>query len=114
MRQHNRITFRSLFRIKVSLRENGALIGYAGDISEGGLRLLADKEIAPGTALQLSLRMRDRFGEMRSVDIDVLCQWCTPNPRTGHIEVGLALSAESPAFVQLLTDMRIKAPAASA
>lgn len=108
MRQHPRITFRSLFRIKVSRAEDDQLIGYVGDISEGGLRMLGDRLLEPGSEHHLRLRMRDRHGEMRHVDIQVTCQWSAENTRTGHIESGLALKDESVAYNRLLADMRYK------
>lgn len=113
MRQHPRITFRSLFRIKVSRPEDDQLIGYVGDISEGGLRMLGDKLMEAGSEHQIRLRMRDRFGEMRQVDIQVVCQWSAENSRTGHVESGLALKLESSDYLLLLKDMRAKSNAQS-
>lgn len=108
MRQHPRITFRSLFRIKVSRPEDDQLIGYVGDISEGGLRMLGDTLLEAGSEHLVRLRMRDRHGELRQMDIQVTCQWSAENSRTGHIESGLALKEESAAYNRLLSDIRVK------
>lgn len=106
MRQSSRITFRSTFRIKISDRERDELIGYAGDVSECGIKLLTDSPVEPGAALQLRVRMRDREGEMRQVDVDMTCQWSQENTRTGFFEAGLALTGESPEYVVLIERMR--------
>ncbi|WXL25749.1 PilZ domain-containing protein [Ectopseudomonas mendocina] len=108
MRQHPRITFRSMFRIKISRVEDDQLIGYVGDISEGGLRMLGDNLLEPGSEHHLRLRMRDRFGEMRQVDVQTICQWSAENTRTGHVESGMALKNESHAYNKLLADIRSK------
>ena len=52
MRQSSRITFRSTFRIKISDRERDTLIGYAGDVSECGMKLLGDSLVEPGSELK--------------------------------------------------------------
>lgn len=114
MRQSSRITFRSIFRIKVYRRADNRLIGYAGDVSECGMKLLADHAIEPGSRLELSVQMRDHEGQLRNVHVDMLCQWCQENPRTGHHETGLALQGQAPAYVTLVERIRSrrKAPAA--
>ena len=106
MRQSSRITFRSIFRIRVSDRERDTLIGYAGDVSEGGMKLLGDALIEPGRELKLRIRMRDRDGELRQIDVDMLCQWSQENSRTGFFEAGLALRGTSAAYQQLVEGMR--------
>ncbi|MBF8164152.1 PilZ domain-containing protein [Ectopseudomonas hydrolytica] len=108
MRQSSRITFRSTFRIKISDRERDTLIGYAGDVSECGMKLLGDSLVEPGRELKLRLRMRDRDGEMRQVDVDMVCQWSQENSRTGFFEAGLAVLGEAPAYVRLIDGMRNK------
>lgn len=106
MRQSSRITFRSTFRIKISDRESDTLIGYAGDVSECGMKLLTDTPVEPGTELKLRVRMRDRQGEMRQVDVDMACQWSQENIRTGFFEAGLALQEDSAEYVRLIEGMR--------
>lgn len=106
MRQHSRFTFRSIFRVKVSVRPEDRLIGYIGDLSETGVRLLTDTLLAVDSSLALRLRMRDRAGEMRLVDIDVLCLWARENSKTGHFEAGCTLLQPSPEFSRLVAEMR--------
>ena len=106
MRQSSRITFRSTFRIKISDRESDTLIGYAGDVSECGMKLLTDTPVESGTELKLRVRMRDRHGEMRQVDVDMACQWSQENIRTGFFEAGLALQGDSAEYVRLIEGMR--------
>lgn len=108
MRQHSRITFRSIFRIKVSKRPEDRLIGYVGDVSDNGLRLLSDTLIEVDSTLALRLRMRDKEGEMRQVDIEALCLWSRENTRTGHFEAGFVLPEPSEAFTALVNGMRAK------
>jgi hypothetical protein len=50
--------------------------------------------------------MRDRDGEMRQVDVDMICQWSQENVRTGFFEAGLALLGESADYIDLIEGMR--------
>lgn len=108
MRQHSRITFRSIFRIKVSTRPDDRLIGYVGDVSDTGLRLLTDTMLTVDSQMALRLRMRDRDGEMRQVDIDAICLWSRENLKTGHFEAGFVLQQPSAAFTNLVDSMRMR------
>jgi hypothetical protein len=52
------------------------------------------------------VRMRDRQGEMRQVDVNMTCQWSQENTRTGFFEAGLALQGDSAEYVRLIESMR--------
>jgi len=106
MREHSRITFRSIFRIKASNRSDDQLIGYVGDLSERGLKLVSDTPFDVGTRLELRLKMRDREGQMQHIDIDATCMWVGENTKSGYFEVGLILDSPSPAFSSLVGRMR--------
>ncbi|WP_017938269.1 PilZ domain-containing protein [Zestomonas thermotolerans] len=106
MREHSRIVFRSIFRIKVNDRRNDRLIGYVGDISEHGLKLLGDAPVEVGSELQLRLRMRNHDGQMRYAEVDVVCLWSRENPQTGYFEAGLKLQCPSVPFSELVRELR--------
>lgn len=106
MRQQNRITIRSLFRIKVNTRHNDQLIGYVGDISEHGVRLVCDAPMEVGSVLELRLRMRGKDGAMRYAEIDGKCLWARENTQTGYFEAGLILEKPSMDFSELVREMR--------
>lgn len=106
MREHSRITFRSLFRIRVSNRPDDQLIGYLGDLSEGGVKLVSDTPVEVGRSLQLRLKMRDREGQMQHVDIDATCTWTGENSKSGYFEAGLTLDSPSSAFSALVGRLR--------
>ena len=96
MRQSSRITFRSTFRIKISDRERDTLIGYAGDVSECGMKLLSDALVEPGSMLKLRVRMRDREGNLRQVDVDMVCQWSQENTnRNEPVATGTVMNLDS-------------------
>ncbi len=107
MRQYSRITFRSIFRIKVSTRPDDRLIGYVGDLSDSGLRLLGDALLEVGSEMSLRLRMRDREGEMRHVDIEVVCLWSRENTKTGYFEAGFTLAKPSNEFARWISGLRV-------
>jgi hypothetical protein len=102
MREHERVVFRSLFRIKVKLRGKSGLLGYAGDISSRGMRLVSDESIEPGTRLELELAMRDGEGQTHQASAVLICRWSRENPRTGHQESGMELETLSPSFSALV------------
>lgn len=102
MREHERVVFRSLFRIKVRLRGKSGLLGYAGDISSRGMRLVSDESVEPGTRLELELSMRDGEGQVHQASAVLICRWSRENPRTGHQESGMQLESLSPSFSALV------------
>lgn len=106
MREYSRITFRSIFRIKVSNRCDDRLIGYVGDLSEGGVKLISDTPIEVGTRLELRLKMRDREGRLQHIDIAATCSWSGENTKTGYFEAGLTLDRPSHAFSEVVSRMR--------
>lgn len=106
MREHSRITFRSLFRFKVSSRPDDRLIGYVGDLSEGGVKLVSDTPVEVGQSLQLRLKMRDREGQLQCMDIDATCMWTGENSKSGYFEAGLTLDRPTPAFSELIGRLR--------
>lgn len=105
MRQHNRIVFRSMFRIRV-LDAGGELLGYVADLSESGLKIRCDVLLAPDSQLELRLRMRDREERMREAQVKVRCVWSGENAQTGQYEAGLALEQPSVSFNELMAELR--------
>lgn len=109
MRQNSRITFRSIFRIKVSKRENDRPIGYVGDLSSTGLRLLLDQaSLVVGSRAELRLRTRNREGDVIHVDIDVICMWSRENEKTGYFEAGCTLESPSEDFTALINTLHMR------
>lgn len=107
MRGQSRIIFRAVFRIKVSDRATGELVGYVGDISEKGLRVLSDTPTVAGTVVQWRLRMRRDEG-FQSVDIDGQCLWSRQNAKSGQRESGIQVDLPNEAFAQLVESLRAR------
>ncbi|MED5607140.1 PilZ domain-containing protein [Pseudomonas delhiensis] len=105
MRQHNRIVFRSMFRIRV-LDAGGKLLGYVADLSESGLKIRCDLLLAPDSLHDLRLRMRDREDRLREAEVKVRCVWSGENAQTGQYEAGLALEQPSVSFHALMAELR--------
>jgi len=105
MRQHTRVAFRSIFRIKVFDATKNQLIGYVADVSATGLRMLSDAAMVAGTERTLRLKMRVREDEMLQMDIQVRCMWSRPNDKTGHFESGFTLVSQSAEFAKLIDDL---------
>jgi len=107
MRNQSRLIFRSIFRVKVSNPKNGALIGYVGDVSEFGFKLLSDTEIEPGTLRDLRLRMRLAENELLQIELNACCKWSGVNEKTGYFEAGFILEQPSAEFTALVEKLRI-------
>lgn len=105
MRKLSRIVMRSLFRIKVYLRVENRMIGYVGDLSEGGLKLLTDDALDVGAHYALSLRTRRPDGEISVIEVDGDCRWTMPGLRGEHVESGLVVDKPSAAFTALVRGM---------
>lgn len=107
MRNQSRLIFRSIFRVKVSNPKNGALIGYVGDVSEFGFKLLSDTAIEPGTRMDLRLRMRLAENELLQLELDASCKWSGVNDKTGYFEAGFILEQPSAEFTAMVEKLRI-------
>lgn len=106
MREQSRIVFKSIFLIKVRERASGSLIGYVGDLSEKGMKVLSDEAVAEGSVVQWQLRMRNGDGSMLTVDIDGECLWAGANVKSGYIEVGIHIDQPSDEFTRLVASIR--------
>lgn len=107
MRNQSRLIFRSIFRVKVSNPKTGALIGYVGDVSEFGFKLLSDSQMEPGARKNLRLRMRLTESELLQIDLDASCRWSGVNDKTGYFEAGFILEQPSAEFTALVEKLRI-------
>lgn len=105
MRQHSRLTFRSMYRIKVLNRDNDYLLGYVADLSETGLRLLSDTPQVVDTRLPLRLKMRVAENEMLVMDIDAICMWARESEKTDFFESGFTLTKPSPDYSKLVQEL---------
>ncbi|HEY8938537.1 MAG TPA: PilZ domain-containing protein [Cellvibrio sp.] len=108
MRNQSRLQFRSIFRVKVSNPATNALIGYVGDISENGLKVLSDKVFVQGDRVPLRLRMRVKEDEVLQFDLDVTCKWSGGNAKTGYFEAGFILEQPSAEFTVMVEKLRIQ------
>lgn len=106
MRQHNRIVFRSMFRIRVHDAASGALLGYVADLSETGLKLRCDVLLEVEGEFDLRLRMRGREERMFVAEVKMRCIWARENAQTGHFEAGLKLEQPSVSFNELMNELR--------
>lgn len=103
MRQHRRFSFLHLSRIKVTNRLSNELIGVVGDISLGGLRLIAKEPLAVGGCYEIRLHVPERGERVRQVDIAVICQWIRKVPLRRSFNLGLALDRPSTEFTGLVS-----------
>lgn len=108
MRYQSRLQFRSIFRVKVIDPKTGALIGYVGDVSETGLKLLSDTALEVGAHIPLRLRMRVKEDETLQFDLNVTCRWSGVNAKTGYFEAGCILEEPSAEFTLMVANMRIQ------
>jgi len=102
MRQHSRLTFRHLHRIQVSRRPSGEAVGYVGDLSKGGMRLIAEQSLEPGSCHELCLHVPDHRDQLYEINVVVSCQWVRKNSRREAFEMGFALHQPNAAFSDLI------------
>lgn len=108
MRNQSRLQFRSIFRVKVSNPRTNALIGYVGDVSENGLKVLSDRAFEQDEQVSLRLRMRVKEDEVLQFDLDVTCKWSGANAKTGYFEAGFILEEPSAEFTLMVEKLRIQ------
>ncbi|MBC7200511.1 PilZ domain-containing protein [Stutzerimonas balearica] len=102
MRQHSRISFRPDSRIKVTDRLQGTPLGDTGDISLGGLRLIAGAALEVGRRYEMVLHVPQHNGRVREIEVTMVCQWAKRSLRRGLFEMGFSLEQPAPAFTELV------------
>lgn len=106
MRNQNRQQFRSMFHAKVSNPRNGALIGYVGDVSEFGLKVLSDTPFVQDEQLRMYMQLREE--KTAQFDLDATCKWAENNAETGYFEAGFSLAQPSVEFTSMVEKLRVK------
>ncbi|MBD9502328.1 PilZ domain-containing protein [Pseudomonas sp. BGr12] len=107
MRKHRRLTFRHIGQINVTNRLSGDPMGVVLDVSMGGLRLVTEEPLAPGSCYDMRLEIPVREDHTRSVDITAICQWSKKDAKTARFEQGFKLDRPSAAFTELVTSMSV-------
>ena len=105
MRQHSRLTFRHLSRIQVTNRLSGDSMGYVGDLSIGGLRLVAKQPLSIGGCYEMCLHVPDDGARSQEINVVVICQWMRKDSRRDSFEMGFALDRPCPPFVELVAQL---------
>ncbi len=103
MRHQNREQFRFLFQVKVSNPRNGSLIGYVGNVSESGLKILSDSPFVQEECLRLCIKIPD---ENMQFDLDATCKWSGDNSNLGYFEGGFYLDKPSATFASMVEGLR--------
>lgn len=102
MRQHSRFTFHDLTSIRVVNRLSGEPMGFVGDLSFGGLRLISRQPLAIGGCYEMRLHVPVEGGGVRQVDVVVICQWSRKETRYDSFDSGFALDRPAPEFAELV------------
>ncbi|MFV3304963.1 PilZ domain-containing protein [Pseudomonas sp. NY15181] len=107
MRKHRRLTFRHIGQVNVINRLGGDSMGEVLDVSMGGLRLVTEEPLAPGSCYDMRLEIPVREDHTRPVDITAICQWSKKDAKNGRFEQGFKLDRPSAAFTELATSMSV-------
>jgi len=107
MRKHRRLTFRHIGQINVINRLSGDSMGEVLDVSMGGLRLVTEEPLAPGSCYDMRLEIPVREDHTRPVDITAICQWSKKDAKNGRFEQGFKLDRPCAAFTELVTSMSV-------
>jgi hypothetical protein len=105
MRRYSRLSFRSMYRVKVLMRDNDYLLGYVADLSETGLRLISDTPQVVDARLPLRLKMRIAEDEILVMDIDAICMWSRESDKTDFFESGFTLTKPSVDYSKLVQEL---------
>lgn len=89
MRHHTRQQFRSMYQVKVIHSRKGSLIGYVGDVSESGLKIVSEVPFVKDERLHMLMQVCE--GEVARFDLKATCKWSGNNPDTGYFEGGFFL-----------------------
>lgn len=104
MRHQSRQQFRSMFQVKVSNSRNGSLIGYVGDVSESGFKIVSESPFVRDEHLHVLMQVRE--GEIAQYDLDATCKWSANNVDTGYFEGGFRLHQPPAKFVSMVERLR--------
>lgn len=106
MRLERRFPLKGLTDIRVIDCADDEPIGYIGDISSGGFRVISEDPLAPDTQLQINLEIPVRANHHRTLSLNVQCKWSRRDARLKRFNLGFKLNEPSEAFQELLTEIR--------
>ncbi|WP_120994491.1 PilZ domain-containing protein [Stutzerimonas urumqiensis] len=102
MRQHRRVSYRYISSIRVTNRLSGDDMGYVGDLSLGGLRMVASEPLVVGGCYEITLHVPEHGERVADVPVTVICQWSRRDSRRGSFEMGFSLDRPAPEFSLLV------------
>lgn len=102
MRRYVRVSPRRDSCIQVTDSRSGHPMGRVGDLSLGGLRLVARQPLTIGDRYEMAVHVPERARRSRQVDVVVTCRWIKQDARLDSVEMGFALECPTPAFAELV------------
>ncbi|MGE4404902.1 diguanylate cyclase domain-containing protein [Pseudomonas sp.] len=102
MRRHIRISPQRDLCIQVTHSRSGHPMGQIGDLSLGGLRLVARQPLVIGDSYEVVVHVPEQARRTRRIEVVVTCQWLKVDARRDSFEMGLALECPTPAFAELV------------
>lgn len=102
MRKFSRFPFIKGMRIDVRDPARNLSLGYAADVSLGGLRLIGEEAMTAGEQYEIVLDIpKSELIPAQQIPLKVVCQWTRKNFRRGF-EQGLKVVEPSRAFENLV------------
>lgn len=102
MRHNSRQSFPSHVHIKVSNPRNGALIGYVGDISESGVKILSDLPFVRDERMRIKIHS-DGVAQFL---LDAVCIWSDNHDEPEYFAGGFFLEQPPAGFISTVEKWR--------
>ena len=93
-----------MYHVKVIHPRNGSLIGYVGDVSESGLKILSDLPFVKDEHLPMHIQVCE--GDAMQFDLAATCKWSGNNEENGYFEGGFCLTQPPANFAALVEALR--------
>ncbi len=105
MRKFSRFPFIKGMRIDVRDPARNVSLGYAADVSLGGMRLIGEETFTAGEQYEIVLEVpKNDLTPEQQIPLTVICQWTRKNFRRGY-EQGLRVLEPSRAFENLVKSL---------
>ena len=88
---NNRVANRTntLFHSKMFDAQSGDLLGYTVDVSDTGIRLMADSALEPGQVLETRLELPQEILGRDSINMKLEVRWCREDTNPDYMAIGL-------------------------
>lgn len=88
---NNRVANRAntLFHSKIFIAQSDDLLGYTVDVSDTGIRLMAENALEPGQIIEARMELSEEVQGGDSINMKLEVRWCRQDTNPDYVAIGL-------------------------